>query len=87
MKSTCLSGLSYKRIDSGIARYMRGVDGIKYAANVRPTEPCTFSTAGGAIELSMEGDALLRNGSVLSNCLLNEASDLNLNENSEIDAN
>jgi hypothetical protein len=58
-------------IDSGTTRHMLGVDGIKYAANVRPTKPCTFSTAGGAVELSMEGDALLRNGSVLSNCLLN----------------
>ena len=66
-------------IDSGTSRHMLGSEGIKYAANVREADqPIQLETAAGPMELGLEGDALLRNGSVLRNCLLNDQTELNL---------
>ena len=66
-------------IDSGTSRHMLGSDGIKFAANVRAADqPVQLMSAAGPMELGLEGDALLRDGSVLRNCLLNDQTDLNL---------
>ena len=66
-------------IDSGTSRHMLGSEGIKFVANVQETDhPIQLETAAGPMELGLEGDALLRNGSVLRNCLLNVQTELNL---------
>ena len=51
---------------------------MAYVGNIRDIPPVDVATAGGETILDQEGDAMLANGHVLRDCLLNGNSDLNL---------
>ena len=66
-------------VDSGTSRHMLGSEGIKFVANVREADqPIQLETAVGPTKLGLGHDALLRNGSVLRDFLLNDQTELNL---------
>ena len=77
----CESGTRPDRLmlcDNGTTRHMFGRQHQGMVFNVRHITPVSFNTAGNSITLDTEGDAVLRDGTVLTNILINLNTDLSL---------
>ena len=65
-------------IDSGASRHSLGRLGMKYAQNVRRIDPLIMNTANGQITLSLVGDVVLKDGTLVRDWLINKWSETNL---------
>jgi hypothetical protein len=65
-------------IDSGASRHSLGRLGMKYAQNVRRTDPLIMNTANGQVTLSLVGDVVLKDGTMVRDWLINKWSETNL---------
>ena len=65
-------------IDSGASRHSLGHLNMKYAQNVRRIDPLIMNTANGQVTLSLVGDVVLKDGTLVRNWLINKWSETNL---------
>ena len=65
-------------IDSGASRHSLGRLGMKYAQNVRKIDPLIMNTANGQVMLSLVGDGVLKDGTLVRDWLINKWSETNL---------
>ena len=65
-------------IDSGASRHSLGRLGMKYAQNVRRIDPLIMNTANGQVTLSLVGDVVLKDGTLVRDWLINKWSETNL---------
>ena len=65
-------------IDSGASRHSLGRLGMKCAQNVRRIDPLIMNTANGQVTLSLVGDVVLKDGTLVRDWLINKWSETNL---------
>ena len=65
-------------LDSGSTRHMIGSSGLPYAHNLRQGSGTLVTGVTGVVDMDIECDVMLRNGSVLQDCLVNGDSELNI---------
>ena len=65
-------------VDSGSTRHMVGQSGIPFAHNLRQSNGTVVTGINGCSAMDIECDMMLRNGTILEDCLVNEDSELNI---------
>ena len=65
-------------LDSGSTRHMIGRSGLPYAHNLRQGNGTLVTGVTGVVDMDIECDVMLRNGSILQDCLVNDGSELNI---------
>ena len=65
-------------VDSGSTRHMVGQSGLPFAHNLRQSNGTVVTGINGCSAMDVECDLMLRNGTILEDCLVNGDSELNI---------